>query len=107
MKITIHPDGRIEREGTAEEMRAYEHKGVERLELVPMPTGQCICGWAFWSVVPPICPVHGPGFRYTVGLNAACQPWNMGQVWVGEIKAPMVTMFPPPGAAAACAPSWH
>jgi hypothetical protein len=31
---------------------------LERYNIT-FPEYQCICGKAYWSVIPPICPVHG------------------------------------------------
>ncbi len=95
-KITLPNGAVVEVDASSEEIRRLAGEPGYRLELLPMvPPPICSCGRAYFSVNPPVCPVHGPPARVTVGpfnpftriygwqANAAANP--MLPTWIGSI----------------------
>jgi hypothetical protein len=64
-KITLPSGAIVEVEASPEEIRRLAGEPGYRLELLPMvPPAICICGRAYSSIFPPICPVHGQPFSF-------------------------------------------
>lgn len=81
-KITLPSGTVIEVDASEAEIRRLAGELGYRLQMLPTtPPAICICGHAFSSIFPPVCPVHGAPFRFNWRPTCAAAANPTGQVW--------------------------